>query len=51
MSDIWGGRILMDKIGELLRAFLVNFCGHFLMVITNSVNTVGQLMQGVPLLG
>ena len=28
--------------------FLVNSSGHFLMVITNSANTVGQPTQRVP---
>ena len=27
--------------------FLVNSSGHFLMVITNGANTVGQPMQGM----
>ena len=40
----------METFGEFSytnSSHWVNSSGHFLMVITNSANTVDQLMQGV----
>ena len=41
------GHFFHEKSSFFVDIFWVNFSGHFFMVITNSVKTVGQLMQGV----